>query len=141
LVELTVFFLDEIHRFNKAQQDALLPRSRRARDLIGATTENPYFEVNSALPRAVRSTQLRAPLASDIEVVLRRAVRRSGRGRRRRIAFLAARGRRRANGAGRVFDPRRSDPRPSRSRRRSRPAAPRRPRDKTGDRHYDTISA
>src|SRR3954467_7868345 len=46
----TVFFLDEIHRFNKAQQDALLPAVEEGLvTLIGATTENPYFEVNSAL--------------------------------------------------------------------------------------------
>ena len=46
----TVLFLDEIHRFNKAQQDALLPAVEEGLlTLIGATTENPYFEVNSAL--------------------------------------------------------------------------------------------
>ena len=46
----TVLFLDEIHRFNKAQQDALLPAVESGvLTLIGATTENPYFEVNSAL--------------------------------------------------------------------------------------------
>ena len=46
----TVFFLDEIHRFNKAQQDALLPAVEDGLvTLIGATTENPYFEVNSCL--------------------------------------------------------------------------------------------
>ena len=45
-----IFFLDEIHRFNKAQQDALLPAVEEGLvTLIGATTENPYFEVNSAL--------------------------------------------------------------------------------------------
>ena len=48
--EPTIFFLDEIHRFNKAQQDALLPAVEDGLvTLIGATTENPYFEVNSAL--------------------------------------------------------------------------------------------
>ena len=46
----TIFFLDEIHRFNKAQQDALLPAVEEGLVvLVGATTENPYFEVNSAL--------------------------------------------------------------------------------------------
>ena len=46
----TIFFLDEIHRFNKAQQDALLPAVEEGLvTLVGATTENPYFEVNSAL--------------------------------------------------------------------------------------------
>src|SRR3954462_8613446 len=48
--EPTVFFLDEIHRFNKAQQDTLLPAVEEGLVvLIGATTENPFFEVNSAL--------------------------------------------------------------------------------------------
>src|SRR2546429_8457356 len=47
----TILFLDEIHRFNKAQQDALLPAVEEGLGtLIGATTENPYFEVNPALP-------------------------------------------------------------------------------------------
>jgi putative ATPase len=51
----TIVFVDEIHRFNKAQQDAFLPRVE-AGDivLIGATTENPSFEVNAALPRGRR---------------------------------------------------------------------------------------
>ncbi len=58
----TVFFLDEIHRFNKAQQDALLPSVEDGLiTLIGATTENPYFEVNSAL--ISRSRVLRARCA------------------------------------------------------------------------------
>jgi putative ATPase len=46
----TIMFIDEIHRFNKAQQDAVLPHVERGTvTLIGATTENPSFEVNSAL--------------------------------------------------------------------------------------------
>ena len=46
----TILFIDEIHRFNKAQQDALLPHVENGTvTLIGATTENPYFEVNNAL--------------------------------------------------------------------------------------------
>ena len=60
----TIFFLDEIHRFNKAQQDALLPAVEDGTlTLIGATTENPYFEVNSALlsPRpGLRAARARA---------------------------------------------------------------------------------
>jgi putative ATPase len=53
----TILFLDEIHRFNKAQQDALLPGVEEGViTLIGATTENPYFEVNSALLSRRRST-------------------------------------------------------------------------------------
>ena len=58
----TIFFLDEIHRFNKAQQDALLPAVEEGLvTLIGATTENPYFEVNSAL--LSRAPGLRAAAA------------------------------------------------------------------------------
>ena len=55
----TVLFLDEIHRFNKAQQDALLPHVEDGTiTLIGATTENPYFEVNSALLSRMRVWRL-----------------------------------------------------------------------------------
>ena len=71
----TVFFLDEIHRFNKAQQDALLPAVEEGLVvLIGATTENPYFEVNSALLSRVRVYELRALTEDDVEVLLRRAL-------------------------------------------------------------------
>ena len=57
----TIFFLDEIHRFNKAQQDALLPAVEEGLvTLIGATTENPYFEVNSALLSRAQIYELRA---------------------------------------------------------------------------------
>jgi putative ATPase len=56
----TVLFIDEIHRFNKAQQDALLPAVEdRLVVLIGATTENPYFEVNSALVSRSKILRLR----------------------------------------------------------------------------------
>src|SRR6267378_1977533 len=55
----TILFLDEIHRFNKAQQDALLPAVEEGLlTLIGATTENPYFEVNSALLSRTRVYEL-----------------------------------------------------------------------------------
>ncbi len=55
----TILFLDEIHRFNKAQQDALLPAVEDGTlTLIGATTENPYFEVNSALLSRVQIYEL-----------------------------------------------------------------------------------
>jgi putative ATPase len=75
LAEPTVFFLDEIHRFNKAQQDALLPAVEEGLvTLIGATTENPYFEVNAALLSRCQIYELRPLLASDVEVVLRRAL-------------------------------------------------------------------
>ena len=57
----TIFFLDEIHRFNKAQQDALLPAVEEGLlTLIGATTENPYFEVNSALLSRAQIYELQA---------------------------------------------------------------------------------
>ena len=63
----TILFLDEIHRFNKAQQDALLPAVEEGLvTLIGATTENPYFEVNSALLSRSRSTSCsRSPRTSS----------------------------------------------------------------------------
>jgi putative ATPase len=71
----TIFFLDEIHRFNKAQQDALLPAVEEGLiTLIGATTENPYFEVNSALISRAHVYELRALRPADIEVLLRRAI-------------------------------------------------------------------
>jgi putative ATPase len=71
----TILFLDEIHRFNKAQQDALLPAVEEGLvTLIGATTENPYFEVNSALLSRTQVIELRALSAEDLEVLLRRAL-------------------------------------------------------------------
>src|SRR5256884_2581985 len=71
----TVFFLDEIHRFNKAQQDALLPAVEEGLlTLIGATTENPYFEVHSALLSRVRVYSLQALNAQEIATVLRMAI-------------------------------------------------------------------
>ena len=70
----TIFFLDEIHRFNKAQQDALLPAVEEGLvTLIGATTENPAFEVNGALLSRVRVYALQALSAAELEQVLRRA--------------------------------------------------------------------
>ncbi len=75
----TILFLDEVHRFNKAQQDALLPAVESGvLTLIGATTENPFFEVNA--PLLSRSTLFRLePLApEDVEVLLRRALENEG---------------------------------------------------------------
>ena len=92
--ERTVFFLDEIHRFNKAQQDALLPAVEDGLiTLIGATTENPAFEVNGALLSRVRVYALQALSAAELETVLRRASLREGaiRVQDEAIAFLAAR--------------------------------------------------
>jgi putative ATPase len=71
----TIFFLDEIHRFNKAQQDALLPAVEDGLvTLIGATTENPYFEVNSALLSRTRVYELEALSALEVRTLLDRAV-------------------------------------------------------------------
>jgi len=71
----TVLFLDEIHRFNKAQQDALLPAVEEGLlTLIGATTENPYFEVNSALLSRCQIYELRPLEPEQVEALLRRAL-------------------------------------------------------------------
>ncbi len=71
----TLFFLDEIHRFNKAQQDQLLPAVEDGTvTLIGATTENPYFEVNSALISRMQVYELHALDASAMETLLRRGI-------------------------------------------------------------------
>jgi putative ATPase len=71
----TIFFLDEIHRFNKAQQDALLPAVEEGLlTLIGATTENPYFEVNSALLSRCQVYELRPLAAEQVRELLRRAL-------------------------------------------------------------------
>jgi putative ATPase len=71
----TVFFLDEIHRFNKAQQDALLPAVEEGLvTLIGATTENPAFEVNGALLSRMRVYALSALSAQEVGAVLRHAL-------------------------------------------------------------------
>jgi putative ATPase len=75
--EGTVFFLDEIHRFNKAQQDALLPAVEEGLVwLIGATTENPYFEVNSALLSRTQVYELEPLSAAEVEALVRRALER-----------------------------------------------------------------
>lgn len=71
----TVLFLDEIHRFNKAQQDALLPAVEEGLlTLIGATTENPYFEVNSALLSRCQVYELQPLEPEQVEALLRRAL-------------------------------------------------------------------
>jgi putative ATPase len=92
----TIFFLDEIHRFNKAQQDRLLPAVEEGLvTLIGATTENPYFEVNSALLSRSQIIELQALTDADVETLLRRALDRGELGDLvvddEAIAFLAAR--------------------------------------------------
>jgi len=69
----TILFLDEIHRFNKAQQDALLPGVEEGViTLIGATTENPYFEVNSALLSRAQVYELEPLSAEELETIVRR---------------------------------------------------------------------
>jgi putative ATPase len=71
----TVLFLDEIHRFNKAQQDALLPAVENGWIvLVGATTENPSFEVNSPLMSRSRLFRLESLSDEDLHTVLRRAL-------------------------------------------------------------------
>src|SRR5213596_3338420 len=71
----TIVFIDEIHRFNKAQQDAFLPRVESGDIvLIGATTENPSFEVNSALLSRSKVYVLKALEPRDIVMILRRAL-------------------------------------------------------------------
>jgi putative ATPase len=77
----TILFIDEIHRFNKAQQDAFLPYVERgAIRLIGATTENPSFEINAALLSRCRVYTLQALSQEDIIALLRRALADSERG-------------------------------------------------------------
>lgn len=71
----TILFIDEIHRFNKSQQDYLLPFVEDGTIvLIGATTENPYFEVNGALLSRSVIFELKALEKEDIRILLRRAV-------------------------------------------------------------------
>src|SRR5437879_12771185 len=71
----TILFVDEIHRFNRAQQDAFLPHVEQGTlVLIGATTENPSFEVNSALLSRCRVYVLRALDEDDLVAITRRAL-------------------------------------------------------------------
>ena len=73
--EKTIVFVDEIHRFNKAQQDAFLPFVEKGSIiLIGATTENPSFEVNGALLSRCKVFVLHALTAEDLKVLLTRAL-------------------------------------------------------------------
>ena len=148
--EPTIFFLDEIHRFNKAQQDALLPAVEEGLlTLIGATTENPYFEVNAALLSRTQIYELRALDAGDVEVLLRRALERGACGEHgvadEVVAFLADRAggdARTALAALELACETAPDGEPI-TLERAEDALQRRALtyDKTGDRHYDTISA
>ncbi len=69
----TILFLDEIHRFNKGQQDALLPGVEEGLvTLIGATTENPYFELNASLLSRMQVYELRSLSEDELEEILGR---------------------------------------------------------------------
>ena len=71
----TILFVDEIHRFNKSQQDYLLPFVEDGTlVLIGATTENPFFEVNGALLSRSQLFHLKPLEIDDIKILIRRAV-------------------------------------------------------------------
>jgi putative ATPase len=77
----TILFIDEIHRFNKSQQDAVLPHVENATvTLLGATTENPSFEVNAALLSRSRVIRLEALDADDLRSLIDRALSDSERG-------------------------------------------------------------
>lgn len=77
----TILFIDEIHRFNKSQQDALLPAVEEGTVImIGATTENPYFEVNSPLLSRSQIYQLKPLEQKDILNIIKRAIKNKKRG-------------------------------------------------------------
>jgi putative ATPase len=77
----TILFVDEVHRFNKSQQDALLPHVENGTvTFVGATTENPYFEVNKALVSRSRVFELRSLTEDDLRGVARQAIEDSERG-------------------------------------------------------------
>jgi putative ATPase len=147
----TVFFLDEIHRFNKAQQDALLPAVEQGLiALIGATTENPAFEVNGALLSRLRVYALQALSSPEIARVLRAAAERELAGvplDDDAIEFLAARSegdaRTALNALELAFDAARRRGEERVTLHRAEDALQRRAvrYDKGGDRHYDYISA
>jgi putative ATPase len=85
----TILFIDEVHRWNKAQQDALLPHVENGTViLIGATTENPYFEVIGALVSRSRIFQLRPLAPDDVRRLLERALTDPERGYGRRTVIL-----------------------------------------------------
>ena len=144
----TILFLDEIHRFNKAQQDALLPGVEEGLvTLIGATTENPYFEVNSALLSRAQVYELEPhSIETLIDVVRRGAVALEADVSEEIAELIAGRAGGDARNALNILESssRRPAPRASPSKRRHvDDAARKRPLayDKGGDRHYDFISA
>jgi len=85
----TILFVDEVHRWNKAQQDALLPHIENGTVIfIGATTENPYFEVISALVSRSRVFQLRPLENHHIQTILERALKDPERGYGKRSVMI-----------------------------------------------------
>ena len=164
----SVLFIDEIHRFNKAQQDALLPHVEDGTvTLIGATTENPYFEVNSALLSRMRVWRLEPLTDDDVAAIVRRALEDEERGlagvvrpERRRRAWptsrsttssrspAATRARRSTSSRARSRSPRTRTPATPTA--GSPPPSPHVEAaaqqrvlayDRAGDGHYDTVSA
>ena len=145
----TILFLDEIHRFNKAQQDALLPAVEEGLvTLIGATTENPYFEVNSALLSRAQVYELEPLSSEDLATVV--AARRRGARRRARRTTCVDLIARRAGGDARnalnilelAVQTAQAEGEPL-AEAHVEDAARKRPLvyDKGGDAHYDFISA
>ena len=91
LQQRSILFVDEVHRFNKAQQDALLPHVENGTIiLIGATTENPYFAVNRALTSRSRIFQLRSLDDADLHAIAEQALGDSERGYGRRCVDVQA---------------------------------------------------
>ena len=132
----TILFIDEIHRFNKAQQDAFLPYVERGDIiLIGATTENPSFEVNAALLSRSKVFALRALTVPEIVRLLKRALADRERG----LGDLRSR-RRRSAGADRDPVQRRRARRPT-TRSKPRSASPRHERSLTAGRRGRRCSA
>ncbi|OZC02081.1 AAA family ATPase [Rubricoccus marinus] len=86
----TILFVDEVHRFNKSQQDALLPHVENGTvTFVGATTENPYFEVNKALVSRSRIFELQPLTEADLEQIARQALGDPDRGYGRQNVVLA----------------------------------------------------
>ena len=142
----TILFLDEIHRFNKAQQDALLPGVEEGVvTLIGATTENPYFSLNSALLSRMQVYELQALTPEQLREIVHRGAAELGVEVAPEIEELVAA---RAGGDGRsalgILELAVQTAAPGAvSEAHVEDAARKRPLlyDREGDRHYDTISA
>jgi putative ATPase len=144
----TILFLDEIHRFNKAQQDTLLPAVEEGLlTLIGATTENPYFEVNSALLSRLQLYELDSLTVEELVTVVGRGAAALGADLAAPMANLVAR---RAGGDARsalsilelAWQTAQTEGSPV-AERHVEDAARKRPLvyDRDGDRHYDFVSA